>query len=1244
MIRRLQLSLILLCFGLLSFSQDKPYKPSLDQERLDRIEFSNGDSAQGVELYNSSLDEDYSSYISPDGRTVVKKSTSKVFIKFKDGVDISDEISSLASSDLLSIGEKGKLSDPHGFGMIELNDVSTGRQVDAVISSIQDNPAIEYVNPFFELNGYEMGLTNTIIVGLDNPNQLTAMSNLVEDLGGQVSKRSEVNNLRYIISLPNNLDKDAMEIAEEIHTSGLVKYAEPDFFQINITHNTNDPLVGDQWSLDNTGANAGSPAVAGVDMCIFDAWNTSTGNPAIAVAVIDEGVELSHPEFAGKLLQGFDPAGGVTGANAGNANAFDSHGTNCAGIIAAQGDNNLGIAGVAYDVSIIPIRGLIGGGGTFADLTDAIDWAWQNGADAMSNSWGGGGSSFAMETVIDDAVTMGRGGLGTIVLASSGNSEAGTVGFPARYEPVVAVGAIGPCGFRVDPIGGLSCASWNGFQGSSFVGPGPDVVAPGVNIFATTNGGGFNPSFGGTSAACPNAAGVAALILSVNPSLDENGVREALETTATKLPDYTFSPSQPNQPHGTWNQEVGYGLVNACDALQAASGAPLIVFFPDAVPTIEGDMLDVDIECEGYKDISIELKLLGDVTVPGTPSGEIVLDASSTATEGEDFDFLDPAQMMFSFAGGLVGSHVVDIRVYNDYDEEADETIVLDVVNFDNGGSDAAVDPTGVPGVITITNDDFAPTAANIPTVLVDEGWQSGSLGAWTLNQLGGGNEFVVGDQASEFGEFSAYVSENPATTMDFSYNGTNTSRSILTTPLLDMGSVAGETISYQWYGDGEALSFFGLLFHFDYGRVGFIDPGFTTITFASPELNGQDVDVQTVTQAAVPAGNQSGSWFFAVDWQNDGSVTGANSFAIDNIFVADGAPLKFETSVTGANSAWVDLGPNSTAHFVSKPAEGSEIIASITNNSTHDYGCTLVEVDRSGAGATPFWSFGCNEDDMVDKTILVTPEFENSGSESFDISLYYTESEIAGWEATSGGARSSLLLLKSADPIPSTTASFDADFQTPGTTVFNIYGTAYHGSYTGNLGGGYGLVPEPPYSVYNFIAVQNKEQVDVSWELAFDDSDVQWYIVEESEDGTNWRELKTLPATGASSYTVTDYYPEDGGNFYRIRAVTTSCGIVTSENAYVNYFTTGQIKAYPNPAVNDVTLLLSVDDLNNLVSVDLYNELGEVVQSQDLDSRTGVVRWTFDVSGLAPGQYYFQVENMDQTKNRAVAFVKVGR
>lgn len=199
--------------------------------------------------------------------------------------------------------------------------------------------------------------------------------------------QDQFNKKEYILKFDTISTPQLFLLVNMLNRNESLEFAEPNFIRL-LKPFTNDPFLANQWSIDNQGYFGG---VVGADMKVLGAWQISTGQ-GIKIAIIDEGVDLNHPDLVANLLTGYDATGG--GSN-GAPNSTDPHGTNCAGVAAAVANNSLGIAGVAYNAKIMPIRIAYrnANGDWVTDdiqIKNGIDWATNHGANILSCSWGGG--------------------------------------------------------------------------------------------------------------------------------------------------------------------------------------------------------------------------------------------------------------------------------------------------------------------------------------------------------------------------------------------------------------------------------------------------------------------------------------------------------------------------------------------------------------------------------------------------------------------------------------------------------------------------------------------------------------------------------------------------------------------------------------------------------------------------------------------------------------------------------------
>lgn len=370
--------------------------------------------------------------------------------------------------------------------------------------------------------------------------------------------------------------EEVLAINKEINNLVFVDWCEP--MMIGEVHMCNE-YESAQYYIKNIGQNGGT---LGIDINVEPVWDFLTADTTLVVTVLDDGVQSSHEDLCGSVLDGMtidypneygDP---INEHNFSNGNK--GHGTACAGIIASR-NNTIGTKGVAYGVKILPVNVnpfsspfLFGGNAIFYEkIGQAITWAYNTkGTDVISISLSIDENSY-VSNAITNAMIYGRNGKGTVVVCSAGNNKYNSkpVVFPANMPGTIAIGAIDKNG----DIWYYSCRD----STLDIVAPSGDIDYKGDVVTTDRMGSyGYNPPtdtiidlintnytqrFGGTSAACPQVAGVAALMLSANPNLTVSDIRDMLINTTTKLPGMNgFNRTD----------TYGYGLVNAHSAVLAA--------------------------------------------------------------------------------------------------------------------------------------------------------------------------------------------------------------------------------------------------------------------------------------------------------------------------------------------------------------------------------------------------------------------------------------------------------------------------------------------------------------------------------------------------------------------------------------------------------------------------------------------------------------------------------------------------
>lgn len=413
-----------------------------------------------------------------------------------------------------------------------------------------------------------IGLSHLIYVKLKAEEDLTKLQLAAEKYGAEILGNNTYMPLWYTLNCTNVTQITAIQLANELFESGDYASAQPALITDDeLTFAApNDTYFNLQWNLSNTGQHG--TAGIGCDIDFLDANEITKGNNDVVVAVIDQGVDRSHSDLNIYSLS-YD-----THNKTSPSVLRGSHGTACAGIIGAHSNNNKGVSGIAPLCPIMSIsNSLLPYANICQDLADGFNYAWRNGADVISNSWGGVPTSEILEDAIFNALNYGRNGKGCVVVFASGNNNASTVSYPANsFDDILAVGAMCPCGQRKSP----TTCDGEDWWGSNY-GAALDIIAPGVFIPTTDIAGSvgyetgdYFMTFNGTSSACPHVAAVAALILSEKPSLTQQQVVSAILRGARKLSGYSYSTTK---TYGTWNNQVGYGALDAETALQIVGEA-----------------------------------------------------------------------------------------------------------------------------------------------------------------------------------------------------------------------------------------------------------------------------------------------------------------------------------------------------------------------------------------------------------------------------------------------------------------------------------------------------------------------------------------------------------------------------------------------------------------------------------------------------------------------------------------------
>ena len=342
----------------------------------------------------------------------------------------------------------------------------------------------------------------------------STLESLYKSHGGQKIKTLSQINVHHVKVPAQSLD--AIESA--LRGSPRVQFVEKNYVaQTNLV--PNDPGYPSQWHLSKISATAG--------------WDITTGSPNVPVAVIDSGVDPAHPDLASNLIPGHNFLSGNT-----DTHDVLGHGTAVAGTAAAVTNDGIGVAGVAWFNTIMPLVVVSSSNyATYADIATAVNYAADHSVKVINMSLGGTSYSSTLQSAVNYAWSK-----GLVIVAAAGNNSSSAYFYPAALSNVVAVSATD---------GSDNPASFTNF------GNWITVAAPGTSIYTTTNGGGYG-NWQGTSFSAPQVAALAALLFSRNPALTNQKVVDLIKNNADDLGATGFDPY------------YGWGRINVYRALAAA--------------------------------------------------------------------------------------------------------------------------------------------------------------------------------------------------------------------------------------------------------------------------------------------------------------------------------------------------------------------------------------------------------------------------------------------------------------------------------------------------------------------------------------------------------------------------------------------------------------------------------------------------------------------------------------------------
>ena len=381
-----------------------------------------------------------------------------------------------------------------------------------VARALLSHPDVQVASPLWATSPTDhaepWAVTDQVLLQLSDPAGESAMRTLAASMGITTLRERGLAPHQWLLKIPQNAAVDPIEAAMTLEAAPFVRWAEVDWLvPMYERYVPADPGYADQWHLNNTGQQGG---LVDADMDVQEAWDLTLGDVDVIVSAQDSGVDVDHPDLVQDLLPGYDFVNGDTDPSG------SSHGTSVAGCMAAP-ENGEGVVGVCPLCKILPLRVI---GASNSAQADAHDFSVTNGAAVINNSWGPSDNADpttpqpipdVVATAVESAVATGRDGKGVAIFWAGGNGH--NNGQTCSQDGYVS---------HPDTIG--VGASTNMAERSGYSERCPELELSGPSTggstgIHTTNNNGYTYTFGGTSAASPNTAGVAALVLSALPDV-----------------------------------------------------------------------------------------------------------------------------------------------------------------------------------------------------------------------------------------------------------------------------------------------------------------------------------------------------------------------------------------------------------------------------------------------------------------------------------------------------------------------------------------------------------------------------------------------------------------------------------------------------------------------------------------------------------------------------------------------------
>lgn len=751
----------------------------------------------------------------------------------------------------------------------------------------------------------------------------------------------------------------------------------------------------------------------------------------------------------------------------------------------------------------------------------------------------------------------------------------------------------------------------------SAAGSGPDqsYAVPGADDGLRDDGAAYNTiPYAVTGIGFNKAEAITYLMeLSLTPTATYAQARTASINAARVL--YGECSAEEISVTNAWNA-VGVGAVYAGCSLPTISSSSSAT---DVLETAGGT------DCIRYNEYNLNVNL----TVAQGAAVTINYTVGSTTMSADEYEL---SSSSVTYAPGETGQRTVKLRIYDDAMIEADETITINISSSFPALSDSYT--------FTVRNDDNAPVFSG-STILLNENFEAmteGAFGApspstWgKIDKIAGNVQWAVRTDGPTpapiiFNTKKAIIEMTGVAPIpgEALYDLNAEARTILRAPMINASGLNSINVKFNYQAVGEpacdpACDYGLLMYSFDgnnFFPFQLQAPLYLTLT-------------ETAFDFTLPASFNGKQFYLGLQWYNDANAGGLASVVIDD-FVVTARGRTLESELADSVSEKFNAETGKPSYFYSS-ADG-ELITRLVNNTAHNYGCVTASVEKAGNTGFTLYTEGTNAHRVADKIIRITPATNNPAG-AYNITLYYTETEIQALESFTSLPRTAFFIYKTSAANYTGATALNTERTAAAYTAIPGLGGAFSASFSTGFSGfalGAAVSIPLPVNCISFNAVKQGSSVRLQWKVNDPANSNAGFVLERSADGITYTAVADIPAGAGNggTYTIDDVNVNGMAiAYYRLKERDNSgasryiCSVLKVPLLNGEAFVLGNI--HPNPAVQDAFINLYSSKAMR-VHIEYIGNAGQLIKRQTVSLLPGTTRQPLATGTIAAGSYFIR-------------------